>query len=313
MKQTKSKSLLTLKPVSQLKESSLFGSLLENVEKSSQKKRKLSSQGGDHNKNSKYSKTEKAKAKDDPPISKSPPAPVTVANVPRRVSGILIVERGSVVTKRAVKWRDDEELVQVEYFEVDEAERVNVHKLMFEEIRQQELVKERSLLSTRHKSSKKEAAENPWKGLKILDNCGRGSFQAGNKSGEKELQRMREERVLPIVCFGNIPLNPSEPDVSINRNILGVGTTRDILADDISGEGTEVDYSAEGWPEPSGILAGYEDGIGAGHFYGGSEALRGQVDASHGHGRHAGEGMGPRISSSHHHSRGFGRGSAAAS
>merc|ERR1719318_1153764 len=46
MKQTKTKSLLTLKPVSQLKESSLFGSLLENVEKSSQKKRKLSSQGG---------------------------------------------------------------------------------------------------------------------------------------------------------------------------------------------------------------------------------------------------------------------------
>merc|ERR1719318_2434022 len=97
------------------------------------------------------------------------------------------------------------------------------------------------------------------------------------------------------------------------RNILGVGTTRDILADDISGEGTEVDYSAEGWPEPSGILASYEDGIGAGHFYGGSEALGGQVDASQGHGRHAGEGMGQRVSSSHPHSGGFGRGAAAAS
>merc|ERR1719318_1592080 len=300
MNSTQTKPPLTLKPVSQLKESSLFGSLLENVEKSFQKKRKSSSLGGDHNKNSKYSKTEKVKAKDDPPIGKSPPAPAPVDNVPRKVSGILIVERGSVVTKRAVRWRDDEALVQVEYFEVDEAERVNVHKLKFEEVRRQELVKERSLLSTRHNSSEKEGDENPWIGLKTLDNCGRGNFKAGNKSGERELQRMREERVLPIVCFGNIPTNPSEPDAAMNRNILGVGTTRDILADDISGEGTEVDYSADGWPEPSGILVSSENGIGAGHFYGESEALRGQVDAGHGHdrhghGRHACEGVGQRF------------------
>ena len=116
-------------------------------------------------------------------------------------------------------------------------------------------MKERSLLSTRHNPIEKENDEKPWTGLKILDNCGRSNFKAGNKSGERELQRMREERVLPNVCFGNLPMNPSEPDVSNNRNILGVGSTRDILADDISGEGTEVDYSADGWQEPSGILA----------------------------------------------------------
>merc|ERR1719341_303312 len=186
---------LTLKPVSQLKESSLFGSLLENVEKSSQKKRKSSSLGRDHNKNSKYSKTEKVEAKDDSAMSKSATAPVTVANVPRKVLGILIVERGSV-PKRTVSWRDDEELVRIEYFEVDASERVNVHKLKFEEVRQQERVKERSLLSTRHNPVEKEGDENPWKGLTVLDNCGRSNFKAGNKSGERELQRMREEREL---------------------------------------------------------------------------------------------------------------------
>merc|ERR1719341_1845185 len=310
---------LTLKPVSQLKESSLFGSLLENVEKSSQKKRKSSSLGSDHNKNFKYSKNEKVKSKDDPAVSKTPPAPVPVPNVPRKVSGILIVERGSVMTKRAVRWRDDKELVQVEYFEVDVAERVNVHKLKFEEVRQQELVKERSLLSTRHNPMEKGGDEKPWKGLKILDNCGRGNFMAGSKSGERDLQRMREERVLPIVCFGNIPMNPSEPEISISSNVLGVGTiARDILADDISGEGTEVDYSAEGWPEPSVIMAICEDGIMAGQFYGGGEAHRGhrgRADVGHDqeHGRHAEEGMGQRFSSSHPHSRVFGRGAAAAS
>merc|ERR1719341_2559089 len=183
---------LTLKPVSQLKESSLFGSLLENVEKSSLKKRKLSSLGSDH-KNYKYSKTEKVKAKDDPAVSKTPPSPVPVPNVPRKVSGILIVERGSVMTKRTVRWRDDQEPVQVEYFEIDAAERVNVHKLKFEEVRQQELAKERSLLLTRHNSMEKEGDEKPWRGLKILDNCGRGKFMAGSKSGEREMQRMREE------------------------------------------------------------------------------------------------------------------------
>merc|ERR1719341_512945 len=308
---------LTLKPVSQLKESSLFGSLLENVEKSSQKKRKSSSLGSDHNKNLKYSKSEKDKAKDDPAVSKAPSAPVPVPNVPRKVSGILIVDRGSVMTKRTVRWQDDKELVQVEYFEVDAAERVNVHKLKFEEVRQQELAKERSLLSTRHNSMEKEGDEKPWRGLKILDNCGRGKFMAGSKSGEREMQRMREERVLPIVRFGNSPINPSEPEVSISSNTLGVGTTRDILADDISGEGTEVDYSAEGWPEPSLIVGRCEDGIMAGQFYGGGETFRSQVVAGPGHdqerSRYAAEGMGQRFSSSHPHSRGFGGGASAAS
>jgi hypothetical protein len=137
MKSTRPKPALTLKPVSQLKESSLFGSLLENVEKSSLKKMKLISLGGDYNKNSKYSKTKKVKLKDDhavneaPGNGRSPPPLVPVANVSRKVSGILIVERGSVVTKRTVKWRDDEDLVQIEFFEVDASERVNVHKLKF--------------------------------------------------------------------------------------------------------------------------------------------------------------------------------------
>ena len=83
--------------MSQLKESSLFGSLLENVEKISQKKRKSSSLGGDNNKNSKYSKTEKDNKKDAPAVSnvaKSSPPLVAVANVTRKVSGILLVERG---------------------------------------------------------------------------------------------------------------------------------------------------------------------------------------------------------------------------
>ena len=64
-------------------------------------------------------------------------------------------------------------------------------------------------------------------------------------------------------------------------------------------------------------LGGCEEGIGAGQFYGGCDAARGQVDAGHGHdqehGRLPGGGIGQRFSSSHPHSRGFGRGAAAAS
>ena len=80
------------------------------------------------------------------------------------------------MAKRTVKWRDDEDLVQVEYFEVDTSERLNVHKLKFEEVRQQERVKERSLLSTRYNPLEKEVDENPWRGLKVLDNYGRSNF-----------------------------------------------------------------------------------------------------------------------------------------
>ena len=64
--------------------------------------------------------------------------------LPRKVSGILIIERGLVKRKR-VSWRQEEDLVQVKFFEVDTNERVNVCKLKFEEVCRQEREKDRKI------------------------------------------------------------------------------------------------------------------------------------------------------------------------
>jgi len=299
------KSGLSLKPVSQLKESSLFGDLLENVEKSAAKKRKMSSIE-EYKKRSKHSKSAEKKA-DGKSITKSTSVE-PVAIVPRKVSGILIVERGTESNKKFIKWREDENLVQVEYFTVDIAERVNVHKLKFEEVSRQEREKERSLLSTRHNTPEKDVDEDPLLGLKLLTNCGRTNFKSGSKSQEKEFQRLREESVLPSVSFGEAPSNPSEPDVTQNRNLFAVGTTRDFLADDVSGEGTEVDYSGVGWPAPLGSVLSYDDGIGASQFCGASELYR---DGDSDLGIEVSLGKAVQRHPTNPISRGFGRGAAA--
>merc|ERR1712179_477316 len=76
-----------------------------------------------------------------------------VASVPRKVSGILVVERGAAPMKK-VQWLEGN-LVQVEFFEVDANERVNVHKLKFEDARQKE--REEDRLRLKEEISKQEA------------------------------------------------------------------------------------------------------------------------------------------------------------
>jgi hypothetical protein len=301
-----------LKPMSQLKECSVFGSFLDEVEKSKTKKRKTSSVDA---------KNKKLKnVKMDPVVIKTSPAenyvskvsttkPVAIA--PRKVSGILIIERGTDQKQKSIKWRDDKDLVQVEYFEVDASERVNVHKLKFEDIRQQKLVKERSLLTTRHNPTVKEGNERPWSGLQLLKNCGRSNFKPGERSSERERQQMREARVLPNVCFGSVPLDPTEPDISTLR-VCVMGSTWDILAEDVSGEGTEVDYSGEEWPETSGGEESFDEGIATGQYCGGCYPVEGQVEQGFEYdlGKNPGGGAEQKFTN-FPHARGFGRGSAA--
>merc|ERR1712179_731502 len=89
---------------------------------------------------------------------------------------------------------------------------------------------------------------------------------------------LREERVLSNVQLGGQQVDPSEPDMSHDNSTVVV--TRTILYEDISGEGTKVDYSEEGWPEPKGSRLQFEEGFGAMQFYGeaGREHLGGQQE-----------------------------------
>merc|ERR1719233_2569320 len=80
---------ISIKPVSKLKESSCFGSFLEKIEKTS-RKRKGSLE--DYKSKRKLSESSKESMKEQDEC-KSAPLQAAVASVPRKVSGILIVER----------------------------------------------------------------------------------------------------------------------------------------------------------------------------------------------------------------------------
>merc|ERR1712025_597196 len=235
--------------------------------------------------------------------------------LPRKVSGILVLERG-LGRQKKISWREEEDLVQVELFEVDTNERVNVHKLKFDEVRRQEREKDRKMLREEIERSqnvpKDNGDEEPLLGITKLSQCGRTNFNPGAKSKEREIQRMREERGLPSIRFGALPSEPSEPDITSNES-TDLVVTRTIPCEDISGEATKVDYSAEGWPEPKGSSLRYEDGVGALQFYGVAETSpQHQEMVQQGPhlypGRH-GE-IGQRFSRGAHN-RGFGRGGAA--
>merc|ERR1719233_2293352 len=213
-----------------------------------------------------------------------------------------------------VRWLE-KDLVQVEFFEVDANERINVHKLKFEDARQKEREKDR--LRLKEEISKpddlmEDENEEHLVGLNLnlLADTGRTNFIAGVRSEERETQRLREERSLSSVQLGGQPVDPVGSDKRCDDSTMVV--TRTILYEDISGEGTKVDYSEEGWPEPKGSRLQFEEGFGASQFYGeaGKELLGGQQDqgVSVYNGR-LGD-LGHRVGRGAHY-RGFGRDGAA--
>lgn len=161
---------------------------------------------------------------------------------PRDVRGILVYARGSVRRNRRIVWREDAELVQVEYFELDETERVNVNKIKFEERRKQESELEKSAL---HQKKQEEA--RPWASLVTCD-FQQPDVEYGSSSVEKVTQSQRENSVLQALYFNNKALNdPSEPENATTIRL----ETKTIPLIDPSGEETFMNYEDLGWPLPA--------------------------------------------------------------
>ena len=73
----------------------------------------------------------------------------TCPTLTREVKGILVYHRGRGKRDKRITWRAETNLVQVQYFEVDENERVNVNKLKFENLREFESKMEKAALSAK--------------------------------------------------------------------------------------------------------------------------------------------------------------------
>merc|ERR550519_46176 len=170
------------------------------------------------------------------------------SSLPREVIGILVYAKGIGKTKKSIKWEEEPNLVQIEYFEINEDERVNVNKIKFETARQRELALEKSYLSGNKNQMDEESPENriPWR-LVLLDSDPPVDVY-GKDSAEKGVQELRENSVLQALFFNNkIPSDPSEPDVSS----LPRGEPKLIPGEDTSDQAEAVtDFSSEGWPDP---------------------------------------------------------------
>merc|ERR1712079_525609 len=151
-----------------IKESNFLGDILGDITKEPPKKKKRRPSDVKITENNLKDLAEKAKAaeetkeKESSPESEKENTPDNesvqnsnemefsepTSDLPREVRGILVYVKGNKAEKK-IQWKEERELVSVEYFEVDETERVNVWKVKtFEEARKKEAMFEKSKLST---------------------------------------------------------------------------------------------------------------------------------------------------------------------
>lgn len=165
-----------------------------------------------------------------------PPCALVSPNMPRR-------------KKRPIRWRSDEELTDIRYFELDETERTNVTKT-FTEKKQMEHDGERSAFKSRQIQSEDTMAEQTtWRTLIIVDNV---PPLPGCKSQEVEIQAERERNVLQDIFFGHsITDSPHEPGNESYEHV----EPQIVPLDDVTGNPDSVtNFTDIQWPAPKGDL-----------------------------------------------------------
>lgn len=166
-----------------------------------------------------------------------PPGVLVDPNVPRR-------------KKRSIRWRPEEELTEIRFFELDETERTNVSKT-FTEQKQMEHVEERNSFQLgRKKQSEDTMAEQTiWRALIIVDNVPEINY--GYKSSEILIQAEREKNVLQELYFRHsINDSPHEPDPESYEHIEPMI----IPLDDVNNPDSINTFRDIQWPAPKGEL-----------------------------------------------------------
>lgn len=150
--------------------------------------------------------------------------------------------------KKSIKWKAD--LEEIQYFELDETERVNVTKT-FTDMKYLERIHEREAFQKARNLINDDIMEEKtiWKPLIPIDYDEQIVVEHGKNSKEKEIQAIRQKGTLQPLYFHKsmIPDSPLEPDVETHT----YSEPQIIPLDDLSGS-QNSDFRNMPWPEPKG-------------------------------------------------------------
>ncbi|XP_014362965.2 serine/threonine-protein phosphatase 1 regulatory subunit 10 isoform X1 [Papilio machaon] len=154
--------------------------------------------------------------------------------------------------KKSIKWRPDSELEEIQYFELDETERVNVTKT-FTDMKHLERIHEREAFQKGRNLSNDDVMEErtSWKPLIPIDLDGQIQVEYGKNSKEKDIQAIRQKGTLQPLYFHKsmIPDSPHEPDVETHT----YSEPAVIPLEDVTGNQDNIsDFRNMPWPEPKG-------------------------------------------------------------
>lgn len=163
--------------------------------------------------------------------------------------GVLTIHRRKGA-KKTLRWRPQDTLEEVRFFDLDENERINVTKT-FIDMKQMERTSEREafLISRKIDSEDTMMEQMEWAPLILVDDV--PDLPISTNSTEKDIQEEREKSVLRAIYFNNIiPDSPHEPDCVIPYQNIQPPI---IPLDDVTGNPDAVhDFTNMAWPEPRG-------------------------------------------------------------
>lgn len=163
------------------------------------------------------------------------------------VKGVLLYAKKKG-PKRSIQWKNEADLVEVRYFELDETERVNVTKT-FMDMAKMDISSEREALQNSRKLPNEDLMEPQamWRLLFLIDQPD-ALVQPGSKSLEKDIQFAREKSVLQALYFDKRKI-PDSPDEPMPENHQMSDPVMIPLED---ADSQEIDLRNTPWPEPKG-------------------------------------------------------------
>lgn len=154
--------------------------------------------------------------------------------------------------KKSIKWKPDTELEEIQYFELDETERVNVTKT-FTDMKYLERIHEREAFQKGRNLSNDDVMEEKttWRPLIPVDGGGQIQVEHGKNSKEKDIQAIRQKGTLQPLYFSKamIPDSALEPDPETHP----YSEPTIIPLEDVTGNQDNIsDFRNMPWPEPKG-------------------------------------------------------------